>query len=116
MTGFALGGLEALGAVPSMITVHAFTVGGIGVMTLGMMSRVALGHTGRALVTGKWLVGAFVLVNLAVIARVFLPWFLEQWTTRLLILAAALWVFAFALFVVIYAPTLIRSRVDGRPG
>ncbi|GMR18678.1 MAG: NnrS family protein [Gammaproteobacteria bacterium] len=116
VTGFALRSLEALGAVPSMITVHAFTVGGMGVMTLGMMSRVALGHTGRALVTGKWLVGAFALVNLAVIARVFLPWFLEQWMTGLLILAAALWVFAFTLFVAVYAPTLIRSRVDGRPG
>jgi uncharacterized protein involved in response to NO len=116
VTGFALRGLEALGAVPSMITVHAFTVGGMGVMTLGMMSRVALGHTGRALVTGKWLAGAFVLVNLAVIARVFLIWFVEQWMTGLLVLAAVLWVSAFALFVVVYAPVLIRSRVDDRPG
>ena len=116
VTGFGLRGLEALGGVSSVMTLHAFTVGGVGVMTLGMMSRVALGHTGRELAIGKWLVGAFVLVNLAGVVRVFLPWFLEQWMTGLLVLAAVLWVFAFALFVVVYAPILIQPRVDGRPG
>ena len=50
IAGFALFGLAALGWFPQNLALHALTLGAVGVFTLGMMARVALGHTGRQMV------------------------------------------------------------------
>ncbi len=68
--GFALLSLSAFSLVSTSLALHAFTVGGIGVLSLGMMARVALGHTGRALKTSNLMAIAFVLINLAALFRV----------------------------------------------
>jgi uncharacterized protein involved in response to NO len=82
VAGFLLKFGAALGAVPAQFTVHAFTVGGIGVLTLGMMARVSLGHTGRPLNVGPAMVGAFVLLNLSAVTRGLLPIVLPEWFPR----------------------------------
>jgi uncharacterized protein involved in response to NO len=90
---------------------HALTTGAIGTLTLGMMSRVALGHTGRPLVAAPPTVVAFILVQVAAVFRLG-----SQPSPEILTAAAASWTLAFLLFVATYAPILVRPRADGRPG
>lgn len=116
VAGFCLKALAVTGLISPQFTVHAFSVGGIGVLTLGMMARVSLGHTGRPLKAAMPVALAFVLVNLAAVIRGILPIIFPQWLLQLVALSGGLWVAAFALFFVIYAPILTQPRIDGRPG
>jgi uncharacterized protein involved in response to NO len=116
VVGFFLKAGAGLGLVPPQFTIHAFTVGGIGVLTLGMMARVSLGHTGRRLTVGPAMTAAFVLINLAALTRGLLPIFYPGWFVQLIAASGALWLAAFLIFMVIYAPVLTHPRVDGRPG
>ncbi len=113
--GFGLIALGKFGLFPPNLADHALTLGGFGVLTLGMMARVALGHTGRLLESHRLINLAFVLLNLATLARVFSPLLLPNYTTSVH-LAGGLWLLAFGLFTVIYTPILLKPRVDGRPG
>jgi len=115
--GFAIKGLELLGVgVPAIAATHAFTAGGIGVLTLGMMARVSLGHSGRPLVVGKAMALAFAAINLAALCRVFGIWLLPSLTLRFLEASSLLWLLAFGIYVFVYAPILIRPRLDGKDG
>ena len=114
--GFYLKAGTALGLVPPQFTIHAFTVGGIGVLTLGMMARVSLGHTGRPLKVGAAMTSAFVLINLAAVGRGLLPPFFPQFFSQLIVASGVFWIAAFTIFIIVYTPILIQPRVDGRPG
>ncbi|GHT81687.1 hypothetical protein AGMMS49543_04790 [Betaproteobacteria bacterium] len=97
----------------SSYALHALTVGAMGGLILAMISRVSLGHTGRPLQAPAAMSWAFILLNLATVARVFIaPWHYPAALT----LAAVCWTAAFGLFAWHYAPMLCRARVDGRPG
>ncbi len=102
-------------AAPSAWT-HLIAVGGIGVLTLGMMSRVALGHTGRPLVAAPSVAFAFVLLLLAVGTRVAASVLHPAQPSALLWTAAIAWAGAFSAFALRYAPILLRKRADGKPG
>ena len=94
---------------------HVQTAGVLSLMIVAMMTRVALGHTGRALVAAPATVGAYVTLLLAMLARVFGPvWSSDALTP--LIIAAVLWVVGFALFLVVYVPILIGQRADNKSG
>lgn len=115
--GFALLALSAAGfSMAAVSSLHAFTAGGIGVLTLGMMARVSLGHSGRTLEPASVMSWAFVAINLAALLRVALPLILPGIYMQSMMTAGLAWMIAFALFVVIYAPMLLRPRVDGKPG
>ena len=116
VAGFVLKALSAAGLLNPMLAIHAFTTAGIGTMTLGMMARVSLGHTGRMLRVGPAMTWAFVVANLAGVSRVILPILVPGMYSNWVVLAGALWGIAFAIFVIAYAGVLIRPRVDGRPG
>ena len=116
VVGFYLKAGTALGLVPPQFTIHAFTVGGIGVLTLGMMARVSLGHTGRPLKVGAAMTAAFVLINLAAVGRGLLPPFFPQFFSQLIVASGVFWIAAFTIFIIVYTPILIQPRVDGRPG
>ncbi len=75
-----------------------------------MMARVALGHTGRDLVTAPQTNLAFALANLAVLARVALPLAAPSTYAASIQLAGALWIAAFLIFTVTYFPILISPR------
>jgi uncharacterized protein involved in response to NO len=98
------------------LAVHALTVGAIGSLTLGMMARVALGHTGRSLAVGRTMSLAFVLVTVAAVARAIVPMFAPARYMRTLEIAASLWSLAFLLYVVVYLPVLLSPRADGKAG
>ncbi|MGR8921967.1 MAG: NnrS family protein [Gammaproteobacteria bacterium] len=111
--GFALLALWAFADVPRSLAVHAFGVGGIGLATLAMMSRVALGHTGRSIHAPPRVMSlAFGLLCGAVLARVGVPLLAPAHYAAAVLLAQALWIAAFAIFVVIYVPMLTAPRAD----
>ncbi|MHB0974025.1 MAG: NnrS family protein [Thiobacillus sp.] len=115
--GFALLALSAAGwGAATGPALHAFTVGAIGVLTLGMMARVSLGHTGRQLEPPPVMTLAFVAVNLAALTRVALPLAFPAAYALILDGAGLVWIAAFGLFAWVYAPMLLRPRVDGKPG
>lgn len=114
--GLALTGLAHLGLTAPFPALHALTVGTIGVFTLGMMSRVTLGHTGRTIAAHPVMVAAFGLLNLAALVRVLAPLLWPGLLGDLLLVSGALWTLAFGLFLWIHGPMLIRPRADGRPG
>jgi len=114
--GFALTGLTALGLYPGNLSVHALTVGVIGVFTLGMMARVSLGHTAREMQTAMPINIAFVLLNIAAVTRVFAPALLPHYYGLWIQLSGGLWLAAFLLFTTIYTPVLTQPRLDGKPG
>ena len=114
--GLILTALSAYTWVLPSVALHAFTLGGIGVLTLGMMARVSLGHTGRALKILNAMAIAFVLINLAALLRVLLPIALLNWYNILIYVSTLSWLAAFALFMFVYAPILTSPRIDGQPG
>jgi len=114
--GFALTAFELNGLVAETLAIHMFTVGAIGVITLGMMARVALGHSGRPMQQHGLITLAFGLINVAVMLRVFGPMIWPQFQLLWIQLAGAGWVLAFLCFSFIYLPILWFSRFDGRPG
>ncbi len=114
--GFILTALSAFDLVLPTLALHAFTIGGIGVMTLGMMARVSLGHTGRALKASQAMVLAFALINLAALVRIFMPILLPHWYADIIYVSIILWLAAFSLFAYVYAPMLNTARVDGKEG
>jgi uncharacterized protein involved in response to NO len=111
--GFAL---RALGA-PAAVATHALTLGAIGSLTLGMMARVSLGHSGRPLAVGRPMTASFACLTLAALTRVGGALLVPASAYRATLFASgALWTLAFAIFLGVYAPILTSTRVDGKPG
>jgi len=114
--GFVLTALAVYEWVLPSLAMHAFTVGGIAVLTLGMMARVSLGHTGRALKASNTIAIAFLLLNLAVLFRVILPIAVLGWYNAFLYISTLCWLAAFSLFIFVYSPILSSARIDGKEG
>ncbi len=116
ISGFILTVLSAYQVVQTSLALHAFTVGGIGVLTLGMMARVSLGHTGYSLKASNAIAIAFILLNIAALFRVLLPIAMPAWYESLIYISTLSWLAAFSLFIFIYGPILTRARIDGQDG
>ncbi len=106
----AVNGVEAL--LPATAALHALTVGAIGTMTLGVMTRTSLGHTGRLLLAGSGTTTIYALVTVAAVLRLLAPLAGVQYLL-VLSLAGAAWSGAFGLFVVLYGRPLLTPRVTG---
>ena len=111
-----LRGLAGFGLVNPLLATHALTVGAIGGLTLGMMTRTARGHTARPLQASRAEVAAYVLVHAAAAVRVLLPLLVPAVYVASVAVSAALWGVAFAIFCVVFYPILSRPRLDGQPG
>ncbi len=117
VAAFALRALYNLGiSMPYSIATHAFTTGGIGVLTIGMMARVSLGHSGRILAVGKPMLVSFICINLAAIVRVFGVLLFPNFTMYWLEITSLFWVLAFCIFIWIYTPILVFLNMDSRVG
>ncbi|MGM0477534.1 MAG: NnrS family protein [Pseudomonadota bacterium] len=117
VVGFALRAVAGFTPLDPMAALHAFTYGGIGLMTLGMMTRVALGHTGRNVFDPPRVLGPlFALLAVGALARVAGPLLWPGLDAVWMGASQALWVAAFGGFVVVYAPMLVKARIDGRYG
>ena len=111
-----LRGLAGFDIVMPVLATHALTVGAVGGLTMGMMTRTARGHTGLPLTTGLFELLAYLLVQGAAGVRVLVPLFFPAYYVFSISVSAALWSAAFAVFVVAYFPILTRPRIDGKPG
>ncbi|MEL4181086.1 NnrS family protein [Roseateles sp. PN1] len=112
----ALRAAAALQWLPASLATHALTIGLIGLITLGMITRTALGHTGRPLKAGPIETAAYLAMLAAALLRVFLPLLIPAALLQAVWLSAALWATAFALYLWRYGPMLLRPRIDGLPG
>lgn len=112
----ALRAAASLGWLPTSAATHALTVGAIGSLVIGMMTRTARGHTARPLKADQADTSAYALVACAAVVRVFLPLFWPAWTLPAILLSAACWSAGFGLYAVRYWPVLSRPRLDGQPG
>ena len=105
--GFALTGLSAFSLILPSAGLHAWMAGAAGTMTLAVMTRASLGHTGRELTAGVGTQAIYAAAVIAACARVggaLMP----TWTLAFLHVAALAWVAAFGGFVMLYAPVLFR--------
>jgi uncharacterized protein involved in response to NO len=112
----ALRALAELGIGTPSAATHALTVGAVGGLIIGMMTRTARGHTARPLRADRFDTACYVLVLLAALVRVGLPLMAPAQTLHAVLYSAVLWSAGFSLYAVRYWAVLSRPRLDGRPG
>lgn len=108
--GFALLALAILS--PSLVAttgaLHGWTAGAIGLMTLAVMTRATLGHTGQALAATRPIQAIYLAAVISALARVAAAFHL--WREPMLHLAATAWIAAFLSFVIVFGPLLWSRR------
>ena len=115
--GFLLYAAGVCWNLSPFLALHAFAIGGIGMMTLAMMMRVSLGHTGRSVHQPPAVIRyPLALLALAVLLRIVLPLATPSDYPLSVALAGLAWIGAFVWFTAIYTPILSRPRLDGAPG
>ena len=107
---------DLTGWIPWSIGLHVETTGAIGTMVLAVMTRVALGHTGRPLRAPRSAVAAYLLVSAGALVRTLGPLLAPNEYPQVVAFAGLLFAAAYAAFLVGYAPMLVRARIDGQPG
>ncbi len=107
--GFLLAGAGAAGLLPGDAGIHAWMVGGAGAMTLAVMTRASLGHTGKALVASPATQAVYALIVIAALARIAAA-LGPDWSLQLLDVAGGAWCLAFFGFAVAYGPLLVGKR------
>ena len=103
-------GLVFLGVDGSSAALHALTVGAIGTMTLAVMTRASLGHSGRPLVADGATRTIYALVSAAAVLRV-LSAFSGAHLALVTSLSGLAWSAAFATFAVHYGRFLLQPRL-----
>ncbi|MBU6260657.1 MAG: NnrS family protein [Burkholderiales bacterium] len=114
--GFALLALARLAGIPASAGVHAFAVGATAGLIVGMITRTARGHTGRALRASRAEVVAYGAIVAAALLRVLLPLAAPSWSVAARDSAALAWTLAFAIVLFVFTPWLLAPRADGRDG
>jgi uncharacterized protein involved in response to NO len=114
--GLILDGLPAFTTLPARGALHTLTIGAVGVVTLGMMARVSVGHTGRPMQAAALTIVAFVLINASAALRGLAPLIYPDAYHAWLMSSGLCWILAFGLFLWVHAPMLVKPRPDGRPG
>jgi uncharacterized protein involved in response to NO len=104
-----LGASILVPAIPPGAALHALTAGAVGSMTLAVMTRASLGHTGREIVADRSIIAMYVMVTAGATLRVAAP-FAGDWYTYKLACGGAFWSGAFLLFAARFAPILWRPR------
>jgi len=113
--GLVLLAAGVMGWVPVSCAWHALTVGALGSLIIGMMCRVALGHTGRNLIATPAIVSTFWLMQLSALLRVGGPLLWPAQYSLWIGLSALLWTSCFLVYLAVFSPYLLRARPDGLP-
>lgn len=114
--GLGLLALAQIGIVPVSVGVHALAVGATGGLIIGMITRTARGHTGRPIMVSTPEVVAYGLVMTAAVLRVLLPLVAPSLYMAALVGAAVAWSVAFGIYLWIFTPWLMTTRLDGKDG
>ena len=111
--GFLLFSLSSFTGISKYLAIHAFAIGGIGLVTMGMMARVSLGHTGRNVTKPPTTIKiSLLLILLGALVRVLFPLIDVSLYTQWVVVSQILWIAAFTLFTVAVAPILLKRRID----
>ena len=114
--GFGLHAASYFVSMMPNISTHSFAFG-LALMTLSMMARISLGHTGRNVFQPpKQINIMFILLTLAFTVRVLLVAIFPEYYTNLIFISQLLWILSFSGFVIIYTPMFFKARVDGQFG
>jgi uncharacterized protein involved in response to NO len=108
--------VSSLELVSSAAAIHALGVGAVGGMIIAMVTRTALGHTGRTLKAGAPEITAYVLLHAGAVARLLAAVAPGLGYSALIDASGALWTVAFVIYFVAYFPRLVLPRPDGKPG
>lgn len=100
--------------LPESVWVHFLAIACLGLIIFGVMCRVALGHTGRALILPKLGTVIFTLIVGAAISRL-ISFFVEHYFVTLWI-SALLWIASVIIFLLLFGPILVSPRADKKPG
>jgi uncharacterized protein involved in response to NO len=95
--------------VPATGALHAWTTGAMGTMTLAVMTRATLGHTGRDLISTPTTILIYSAILVASVARIAAP-LLPTMYYQALLVAGACWLLAFGVFLLIYGPMLLGAK------
>jgi len=106
----------AWGYVAQPFAVHALTIGAIGGITIGMMTRTARGHSGLPLVADRFEVASYTLILVAALVRVVGGIAFPDLLRATVIVSGLCWSGGFAIYAIRYWPILTRPRIDGKPG
>src|SRR5262245_40719210 len=113
--GFLLTGAAAFELAPASAGTHAWMAGAAGMMTLAVMTRASLGHTGRALTSSSATQAIFAAVFAAAVVRVSAS-FVPSLSLPLISAAGIAWMAAFGGFAALYGPILLGPRINPEPG
>ena len=112
-------GLESLGLITPSLPIHALAVGAMGLIIAGMITRTAMGHTGRPIIASLVESVFFLLILVSGLLR-FLAGFpviqANAGAAHLYLLSGSCWALGFLIYGIRYTPWLCRPRLDGRPG
>lgn len=115
--GFALKAAVPVLGVSPLLPLHAFSYGGIGLFTIGMMARVTLGHTGRNVFEPPavlfWI---FAILGAGAVIRVLFPLLGPQYYTFWIGLSLVFWIIPFSMMLILLLPMLVKPRSDGQFG
>lgn len=112
--GFLLKCLMLIFPISPFLALHSFAYGGVGLITIGMMARVSLGHTGRNILKPpKILTWVYTLLTLGAVVRVIFPLLNTNLYVWWIGIAQSLWIIAFSLLLITYLPILIKPSIDG---
>jgi uncharacterized protein involved in response to NO len=111
--GFLLRALSPITGIPDFLPIHAFAVGGIGIVSVSMMARVTLGHTGRNVhqappITTILLAGMVLTSTLRIFFPLMDPGRYQFW----IVVSGIMWIISFSLFALVFIPMLLRQRLD----
>ncbi len=116
VVGFALLFLSGFFNIPTVLSTHSFTYGGIGLMTIGFMSRVTLGHTGRNVFDPPniafWI---FIILFSGTVVRVFFPIIDMSYYGVWIAVSQLMWIVSFLIFAVSFFPMLLRPALEKKP-
>lgn len=93
---------------------HMLLAGGLATVSIGIMTRVSLGHTGRNIIADSWTKLSYLLIIIGALTRSITPMVSSEYYFSSLYLAASLWSFGFLIFVLRYFDILTSMRPDGR--
>jgi uncharacterized protein involved in response to NO len=111
--GFGLKFFSLYFNIPELPALHSFTYGGIGMMTVGFMSRVTLGHTGRNVFTPPGsVIWIFTILLAGAIVRVFFPIIDSGHYGLWIAVSQILWILSFLIFTIVLLPMLWKPRLE----
>ncbi|MDG1438513.1 MAG: NnrS family protein, partial [Emcibacteraceae bacterium] len=96
-----------------VLSYHAFSIGAAGSLTLGVMTRAMIGHSGLPMENEKFITFYLILINIAALSRILAPIVFTDYYVGLLFISGMSWVLAYLMFLVRFLPVVLKPRADG---